>query len=246
MMPEPSKILPRYRELADLLRSDIVKGVLKPGDQLPTEHELCAKYDVSRHTAREALRLLSEDGLIARRRRAGTVVADVAAPAFAQAIGDYDSILQYARDVRFELQSERLATDAELGAAGLNGAFLRFEGVRRQDKQPPLAVTRIFVLSSLAPDAATLRGLDTSLSEWIERTHDVPVHQVVQRMEAVALKAQSARKLGLKAGAPALSTERRYFDGAGRIILYSQSLHPAGRFVYEMRLDRKRRPSGNT
>lgn len=244
-MSESSKILPRYKELADLLRSDIVKGILKPGDQLPTEHELCAKYDVSRHTAREALRLLSEDGLIARRRRAGTIVADVAAPAFAQPIGDYDSILQYARDVRFELQSGRQATKAELRAAGLKGGFVRFEGLRRQDEQPPLAVTRIFVLSSLAPDTETLRNLDISLSEWIERTHDVPVHQVVQRMEAVALKAPSARKLGLKAGSPALSTERRYSDAAGRIILYSQSLHPAGRFVYEMRLDRTRRPSGS-
>lgn len=244
-MTDLTKNVPRYRELADLLRADILSGKLRPGDQLATEHELCAQHEVSRHTAREALRILSEDGLIARRRRAGTVVSDVAAPAFAQPIGDFDSILQYARDARFELESERRATSNELRTAGLDGSYQRFQGFRRQGSRPALALTVIYALSELAPDADTIQELTVSLSEWIERTHAIPVHQVTQRMEAVALKAGAARSLDLLAGTPALSTVRRYMDTNGRIILLSQSLHPAGRFAYEMRLDRTRNTSGN-
>ena len=232
--------IPRYRELANKLKHDIMSGELKPGDQLHTELELCEIHNISRHTAREALRLLSEDGLIARRRGAGTVVAQINAPAFAQPIGDFESILKYARDAHFELASTRLATQEELAVIGLKGDYQRYDGLRGQSAAPPLALTTIYALSKLAPDAETLQALDTSMSEWIERTHSVAVKKVTQRMEAVALKPAEAKLLNVEKGSPALATTRSYHDASDRVILYSNSLHPAGRFVYEMQLDRAR------
>ena len=62
---------PRYRQLADALRADIASGRYPVGGQLPPEFELCEIYDVSRHTARDALRLLFEAGLVERRRGVG-------------------------------------------------------------------------------------------------------------------------------------------------------------------------------
>ncbi|GIH12777.1 FadR/GntR family transcriptional regulator [Rugosimonospora africana] len=56
--------VPAYQLLADDLRSQITSGVLRPGDRLPTEPELCAHRGVSRSTVREALRLLSSQRLI--------------------------------------------------------------------------------------------------------------------------------------------------------------------------------------
>lgn len=53
-----------YKQLATNLRDQILAGVLKPGDQLPTEPELTAAFGVSRSTAREALRSLEGDGLV--------------------------------------------------------------------------------------------------------------------------------------------------------------------------------------
>ena len=232
--------IPRYRILAKQLKNDILSGRLKPGDQLHTELELCEIHDISRHTAREALRLLSEDGLIARRRGAGTIVAEINAPAFAQPIGDFESILKYARDAHFELDTNRPATSKEIADIGLKGSYYRYDGLRRQVASPPLALTVIFALAKLAPDAATVKALDTSISEWIERTHSVAVNKVTQRMEAVALKNTEAKKLKVEKGSPALATTRTYHDASGRVILYSHSLHPAGRFVYEFQLDRTR------
>lgn len=231
---------PRYRQLADLLRADISSGKLKPGDQLPTEMEICASHSVSRYTAREALRLLSEDGLIERRRGAGTVVADTPAPAFAQPIGDFDAILQYARDAVFVLEDSGKADDEALAALGLTGDYIRFSGLRRVEDQLPLAVTTIYAVAAHAPHPAIVATLEESVSEWIEREHSLPVERVVQRMEAVALEAAPAKKLGVKTGTPALRTIRRYRDASGRVMLLSESLHPAGRFAYEMRLERKR------
>lgn len=232
--------IPRYRQLADELRADIAAGRLKPGAQLATEMELCALHSVSRHTAREALRLLAEDGLIERRRGAGTVVADVAAPAFAQPIGDFDTILQYAHKAVFLPTAHEPASEELLERFGLTGAYDVFTGLRRLASQPPLALTTILVRRDLAPDQETVGRLTGSISEWIEQTHGVAVQRVVQRMEAVALDADAAHELGVSPGTPALRTVRRYRDAGGAIILLSESLHPAGRFAYEMRLDRAR------
>ncbi|MQA05122.1 MAG: FCD domain-containing protein [Streptosporangiales bacterium] len=69
--------VPAYQDLADALRLRIVSGELEPGDRLPVEPELCAEYAVSRSTVREALRVLSSQGLVVTTRgvTGGTFVA---------------------------------------------------------------------------------------------------------------------------------------------------------------------------
>jgi DNA-binding FadR family transcriptional regulator len=50
--------------IAEQIRSQIAKGVLRPGDMLPSERVLLETYDVARPTMRGALRILESDGLI--------------------------------------------------------------------------------------------------------------------------------------------------------------------------------------
>src|SRR5574339_262369 len=56
------------------LRQAITQGTYLPGSQLPTEAELCEMLGVSRTVVREALRVLEDDGLVARRHGIGTFV----------------------------------------------------------------------------------------------------------------------------------------------------------------------------
>jgi len=56
------------------LRQAITGGTFRPGSQLPTEAELCEMLSVSRTVVREALRVLEDDGLVARRHGVGTFV----------------------------------------------------------------------------------------------------------------------------------------------------------------------------
>ena len=56
------------------LRQAITRGAYRPGSQLPTEAELCEMLGVSRTVVREALRVLEDDGLVARRHGIGTFV----------------------------------------------------------------------------------------------------------------------------------------------------------------------------
>lgn len=65
----------RYQKLAHVLREQIMTGFLKPNDFLPTEHQLCEQYRLSRTSVRKALELLEGEGLIERRPGAGTRVS---------------------------------------------------------------------------------------------------------------------------------------------------------------------------
>ena len=75
MQDEPrQQPLPIYVQLRTLLLEEILRGRYGPGDQLPTEHELCAQYGISRTPVHRALTELAEDGVIFRHRRRGTFV----------------------------------------------------------------------------------------------------------------------------------------------------------------------------
>jgi len=63
----------RYQEIERWLRERVLGGV--PGDALPSESELATRFAVSRMTARQAVQNLAGEGLVQRRRGAGTFVA---------------------------------------------------------------------------------------------------------------------------------------------------------------------------
>lgn len=66
----------KYLEVAGALRQRITNGDYYGATLLPSENELCAQYDVSRVTAREALSLLEKEGLVERRHGLGSFVPD--------------------------------------------------------------------------------------------------------------------------------------------------------------------------
>jgi DNA-binding GntR family transcriptional regulator len=233
--------LPRYRKIADKLRDRIQSGALGPGAALPTEMELCEQEGISRHTAREALRLLRDEGLITRKRGAGTIVAETPPPVFAQPLGDFESILQYARNASLVVRHSRPATRADSARFGLSGPYTVLTGHRGIAGKPPVALTTILVLKPLAPSLDVLNHMEGSILEWIEQHHGCVVENVEQRMEAVSLLRAEANRLEVRADSAALRSVRRYSDSRGRLLLLSESLHPAGRFVYEMKLTRQRK-----
>jgi GntR family transcriptional regulator len=68
--------MPKYRDLAAVLRDQIERGELPPGEKLPYTDQLVAQYGYSKHTVRAAVQLLVDEGLVIARRRYGTVVRD--------------------------------------------------------------------------------------------------------------------------------------------------------------------------
>jgi DNA-binding GntR family transcriptional regulator len=65
---------PPYYQLANILRTKIATGSLRAGDRVPSELKLCKLYDVSPMTARRALMILQDEGLVTSARGRGTFV----------------------------------------------------------------------------------------------------------------------------------------------------------------------------
>jgi GntR family transcriptional regulator, transcriptional repressor for pyruvate dehydrogenase complex len=53
-----------YQEIVDQIQQQILSGALKPGDQIPAERDLAERFGVSRTAVREAIKSLTEKGLI--------------------------------------------------------------------------------------------------------------------------------------------------------------------------------------
>ena len=65
-----------WRQIYQAVEEDIASGGHKPGDRLPTEHELAQRFGVNRHTVRQALGALEEAGLIRVEQGRGTFVQE--------------------------------------------------------------------------------------------------------------------------------------------------------------------------
>jgi DNA-binding GntR family transcriptional regulator len=68
---------PAYAQLVNILRQQIAAGTLRPGDQLPSESQLCKLYRVSPMTVRRAINILVDQGVISTAQGSGTFVKAV-------------------------------------------------------------------------------------------------------------------------------------------------------------------------
>ena len=65
---------PAYAQLANILRRQIANGYFRPGDQLPSEAQLCRTYGISPMTVRRSINLLSDQGVVNTAQGKGTFV----------------------------------------------------------------------------------------------------------------------------------------------------------------------------
>lgn len=111
-------------QLAEELSERIARGDLKPGDRLPSEHELTATYGISRTVVREAISSLKADGLVASQQGVGVFVLQASASVpFRINQADLGAVKEVLRllELRISLETEAAAlaamrrTDEQLG-----------------------------------------------------------------------------------------------------------------------------------
>src|SRR5271156_845667 len=126
--------VPLHRQLFLVLHDEIDRGVIAPGDALPTEQALCEQFGVSRITVRRALADLADQGYIERRRGVGSFVRDHGRSEQSPTGRSY---LDGLRQIQFETQVDvvELATrrpPAVVAQALGAGDLLHIVRVRRQ------------------------------------------------------------------------------------------------------------------
>src|SRR3979490_1464517 len=75
-----------YEQIVQQIEESILKGTLKPGDQLPAERDLAQRFGVSRTAVREAVKALREKGLVEAYSGRGTFITDGTSQAVRQSL----------------------------------------------------------------------------------------------------------------------------------------------------------------
>jgi DNA-binding GntR family transcriptional regulator len=239
---------PRYLRVARELKEAISDGRYPIGARLPTEHQLCEQFDISRFTAREAVRILVTDGLVTRRPRIGTVVTATAdAPRYAHGATKIQDLLQYASDTELRLvyigkialaKAQAAEFDAAVGQEWIYALGIRVAGTAAAGPaaMPPICVTRLYLNPVLAGIESKLRGRRGAVQALIESEYGIRIDRVEQELQGVLLDAEDAANLVAQPGSAGLRITRRYYSGDGVLLEYADNVHVAERFVYRMQL----------
>ncbi len=232
----------RYGEIFRALADGIRSGRYPVGGRLPTEIELCAAYGVSRHTVREAIRRLNEQGLIARRPGAGTVVLRRTRDGgFTQRISALPDLLAYVKSAQLEvLQARDIkagASEARLLKCRRGQAWHRLTALKHlRGARRPVA----YVLAYVHRDHPALRGVldrrGVGLHDFIEDRIGEPIVTVEQEFSAKPLLGREAAALGVAPGYAGFVIARRYIAASGKTVLVSSTIFPYDRMNYSMSL----------
>lgn len=233
---------PQYVLVAQTLIDDIRRGHYGVGDLLPPETSLCTQFGVSRHTMREAMRLLIERGLVTRQRGIGTTVTAREPRAhYTQSTASVADLPQYVEETRLVIKelkdvlavgelSELLACPP--GQRWLYARAWRYVG-RSKD---PIALTHIYVHAAYSGIKGLIGAPNVPVYSLIERQYGERVAEVKQRIDAKILGADEAQALNVPEGSAALMITRHYHAASGRLLEVAVNLHPADRFSYSMSL----------
>lgn len=104
---------PAYAQLANILRHSVASGKLRPGDQLPSESQLCERYGVSPMTVRRTINLLADQGVIIAEQGRGTFVKPVAMGAASFQLTELQSLFSDPTHTTVRLLETRIVTANE-------------------------------------------------------------------------------------------------------------------------------------
>jgi len=210
------------------IEARIRSGEWAPGTRIPFEHELVAEHGCARGTVNKALSRLAREGLIERRRRAGSFVAR---PQFhSAAIGVLDiGTLVRARGESYGWQLEESAIDRvapDEAVARPAGRWLRLAGLHHASASPFGWELRWIDLLTV-PQAEAVDFAREAPGTWL--LGHVPWSDGRHRISAVAAIPAIARRLGLASGAPCLQVERWTWR-QGEPVTFVRQLFPGDRY----------------
>lgn len=220
--------------ISERIRADIEgrirAGALKPGTRLPIETALMAEYNCARMTVGRAMTQLAQSGLIERRRKAGSFVAQPRLQTAVLEIPDISGMIA-ARGAAYGFAQRSRAVRpscAESAEAALlaRGAVLALDGVHTENGINFAWEHRVIALAQV-PEAAEADFSQTGPGTWL--LAHVPWSEARHRIAAVAADAIVARALDVKKGTACLQVERwTWRAGAG--VTFARQLFPGDRF----------------
>lgn len=213
------------------LRKAIVGGTFRPGSQLPTEAELCESLGVSRTVVREALRVLEDDGLIARRHGIGTFVRNqpilknlnvnfgITDMIESAGLKAGTSHLALQRETADKEKSEQLRVPE-------GTPLITVERVRTADGRPV-----VYSLDTVTESLIERVGFDPqlllteSIYSRLQVSSDFVIEYGIARLQPIAAPRHVAEKLGLPPNALTLYIVQTDYSSSDEPLVYSCEYH---------------------
>ncbi|MBZ9677946.1 GntR family transcriptional regulator [Mesorhizobium sp. ES1-1] len=231
---------PLYLQLRKSIEDAVNRGLIGPGDALPSERDIASKADISRVTVRKAVQDLVKGGILVQRHGSGTFVA----PRMERVEQSLSLLTSFTEDMARRGMAVRSTwldrglyapSPDEMMVLGLSSNELVARVARlRIANDTPLAIERASLSASVLPDPD---GIGSSLYAALQLIGNRPV-RAVQRISAANLGESDARLLEVPSGSAGLHIERISYLASGKVIEFTRSIYrgDAYDFVAELRL----------
>ena len=226
--------MPRYHQIAQVLRDRIRSGDIAPGARLDNQRRLAEDFGVTLMTLRQALEVLEREGLIMRRHGLGTFVAlpsvDYDILNFRAFAGDLSAVGEdvATRFLRSHFgPADRLAA-RELGLEPGARVFI-LERLRLVDGRPT-SFQVSHLAAALGEEVAKADLAVTPLRQVLSFKLGIEITSARETVSAETLPARAARELGCAPGAPCFRSDRVSVDAESRPIVYDRVFIPGDRF----------------
>ncbi|SDS35038.1 transcriptional regulator, GntR family [Mucilaginibacter mallensis] len=232
--------VPLHVQAEMLLRKIIEDEEYQNGKTIPNEVELAKQLAISRTTLRQAINKLVFEGLLVRKKRFGTKVANGAVSSrsnnwlsFSQEMKLRGvTIKNFELHVTWVYPDETLANFFEIKT---DRKILKMERVRGKPNEP-----FVYFVSYFHPRVGLTGDEDFKrpLYEILENDHSIIATLSKEEITAIAADEFIANKLKMEVGSPVLFRKRLVFDQADRQIEYNLGYYKGDSFVYTVESSR--------
>lgn len=229
--------LPAYQRIQGTIVKRLELGLLKPGDLVDSERELARIHGVSLMTARHALTALEREGMVVRRRGAGTFVAP---PKI-----HFNKLMSYTEQMSgrgLAVSSKLLSlavieTEQEIAARLSLPATTRLIKIERLrlGGEEPFAIETCYLSADEFANLTRARLDRTSLFSILEHDHGLQIAHADEEVDATTADAHTARLLSIPVGAPVLRIRQQIYSTKGRPALYVLGLYRSDRHTLFIR-----------
>ena len=226
----------RTQAIAAELAAEIEAGQYAVGSRFPADPELRQRFQVGRHTIREALKLLTEQGLVGRRRKTGTfVLATAPVSPYVHSLRDLKGLLDFAEATVLQVKHiGRVSADTRL-LGGLedipDGRWQRVAGLRLvRGEDTPLCWSEILIPERFSPPREKILASPMAIYEATMAHNGFRLEYVEQEVTASLLPAAMMPLLRVESDTAALLVRRRYVAHTGETFEVSHNLYPANRY----------------
>lgn len=228
---------PAYRRIQSEILKRIEKGELKMGDSVDSERMLAKAHGVSLMTARQALVGLEREGLVERRRGAGTFVAPPKIH-FNKLMSFTEQLTGRSLVPSSKVLSLKIVADEPEIAARLslpfNARLIKLERLRLGSGEP-FAIETCYLPADRFPGLTRTTLERGSLFSLLEREYGVEIAHADEEVDATVADSHLARVLAVTPGIPLLRIRQTIFSAGGTSTVCVLGLYRADRHVLRIR-----------